>query len=213
MKKQFSAAALLAASCLSFTLYVLPADGWSAPKRPNTTASSASSKRPDTGAARNLKPRHNAMTKARNQLRSLKNQLKEVDAELASARRAEARIRRQHEGSDSSRLRQNVRQATLRRANLELRRDDLAGQVRRSQTAYINARRALSIGRGETWKVAADRVNSARSNQGGQVPTKITIANRPLGPTGSGATRPKVGTQGILKKSQRYEQALDAKRK
>ncbi|MEM6999619.1 MAG: hypothetical protein AAF529_02460 [Pseudomonadota bacterium] len=180
---------------------------------PGSTASSARQGRLSTAprAVRYLsKPtrKHVRLVRSKMQLVQATSDLRRLNAELTAARRSENRIRERHAGNDSSRLRNQVRQATLTRANLEMARDRAADVVAQRTQQYRADRAQLRGERRGAWQRSRQQANASKAQTAAKA-RKITISNTPLGPTGSGQVRPSKSAPGVLRTSSRYASALE----
>ncbi len=186
------------------------------------TISAEAAPRPGAGKPAATVAKPSARKQSRRQKQRLNNlkgiivrrrsEVRLLDRELAAVRRTENRIRQRHEASSSSRLRNDVRQATLKRANLELQRDAARQRYQQAQNQYRAARRELTVSRREGWKARLEKSgNRAREARQVRKAKKLSFASRPAGRSGSGDSRPAGRPKGILKKSSAYDRALAAK--
>ena len=171
-----------------------------AASRGKPTSNTPASAKAGSHAAKNISKTRRQASRAKVEMTRSRNIMRQLEAQITLARNGEQSVRRRYAGRSGSQARNAIRQATLERANLENRLSDVQQRYQSARRAYQQANGQLRAERRSHWQNQTSRTAAPKAQPKGR---KLTFAKQPLGPTGSGATRPRKAAKGVLKTTRR----------
>ncbi len=183
--------------CLLCLLQLTDAQAASKSKQASTKVTHT--KPNSAGARKTSLARRQASLSKRAMLQARQN-VQALESQIAIARNGEQSVRRRYEGQSGSQARNAIRRATLERANLENQQADATQRLQSARARYQQAKTQLRLERRSHWQ---RQTSGSAVRQTPAKARKLSFAQQPLGPTGSGSSQPIRAARGVLKSSRR----------